>query len=1078
MIPCPKVDQRDAEQVVAQVRTLLPFYVPDLQSGKGADQLVEAITRIFARYGELIIDRLNRAPEKNFLAFLNLAGISPLPPRAARVPLTFYLSSQTVSSAVVLARTQVAAELAKGETSQVLFETESELVVVAARLQSLLFKNGGLDRYRDWTAAIGPATPPESGTAAVASAPARLSDLSGSVSEAQLLPHRICIGMPLRPRWPQRNQLCLRFLVDESLPPFPDHRAIQWELCQPVALPSAKSAQLAKAGAEFAEAGANFDDAMRRTPITPQVDETEGFARSGHVIFVNLPQPDSVTVEGFSGFWICCRLLNPLARSDKPAPGMVRGEHIPLIRELSVESEFEEEDVPVDFILANNAAVDATKEFFPFGERPKFGDTLYLASNGFSDPAAQLTVQVELANPSGGKDSPITSVAGQNVKLGWEYWDGREWAPLGVGESTSQQEGRHVHFLLETPAAAQESKFVDTTQAFTHSGLVSFHFDGAPALSVVNGKKAYWIRVRILAGDYGRDAFYQQNPETGKYTITPASFAPPSIRSIKVAYKVKTDSPAAAIATFNDFVSCQVQPGEAFRPFVPTADADLLPSLYLGFLTPVSPAAISLPDLTGLPFPARSMSLFVGLGQAESATGQAPEASTSSSLANWEYWNGSAWTKWTVRDGTLGFKRSGLVRILAPADYRMRREFGLDRYWLRMRSGTPSFDPQIRNALLNTTMAQEGSTQSGEVLGASNGQPNQVFRATRAPVLDGQQLEVLEPFLPAKQEQRVIAAEEGADAIPRASGSGGSRGHTWIRWHEVPNFDASGPRDRHYALDRLIGEVRFGDGKNGQIPPALPGNIRMAFYRAGGGAKGNRPPLTIKQLKSAVPYIGKVLNWEEAGGGGDPETTSALLERGPRFLRHRNRAVTAQDFEDLAMAASSQVARARCFPLRDLGNKHDRRKRPGIVGVVIVPRSSDPAPIPGDELLDCVRLALSTSCSPLLQLVLAGPEYVAVDVETEITVADPDAATEIELAATLALQAYLHPVTGGRDSAGWDFGREPQKSDLWELLEDIPGVDHVRSLKLQPRWPPGADESHEQYLVCAGSHKIITTLQD
>ena len=89
MIPCPKVDQRSAEEIAAQLRALLSFYVPGLRSGDGGNQLVEAMTRIFARYGELIIDRMNRAPERNYLAFLNLVGVSPLPPRAARVPLTF-----------------------------------------------------------------------------------------------------------------------------------------------------------------------------------------------------------------------------------------------------------------------------------------------------------------------------------------------------------------------------------------------------------------------------------------------------------------------------------------------------------------------------------------------------------------------------------------------------------------------------------------------------------------------------------------------------------------------------------------------------------------------------------------------------------------------------------------------------------------------------------------------------------------------------------------------------------------------------------------------------------------------------
>ena len=287
--------------------------------------------------------------------------------------------------------------------------------------------------------------------------------------------------------------------------------------------------------------------------------------------------------------------------------------------------------------------------------------------------------------------------------------------------------------------------------------------------------------------------------------------------------------------------------------------------------------------------------------------------------------------------------------------------------WLRMRKGVSSFDPVFKHVLLNTTMAREGATLLGEILGTANGQPNQTLRTVRAPVLSGQQLEVREPCMPSKEEQSIITAEEGVDAIHGASTAGEAGGHVWVRWHEVPNFDGSGPRHRHYMFDWLTGEVQFGDGINGQVPPALPQNVRMAFYRTGGGARGNKPSLTIKQLKSAVPYIGKVLNWEEAGGGGDSESMLDLMDRGPRFLRHGNRAVAAEDFEDIARMSSSQVARARCFPLRDLQNEREQRKQPGVVSVIIVPRSTDPAPgLPGTARPRGAT-CLSNSCSPLVR---------------------------------------------------------------------------------------------------------------
>src|SRR5215467_11286481 len=82
MAPYPKVDSRTASVLANQARLLLRRYVPELQTGEEAGQLSDALINIFARYGELLIARLNRVPEKYLLAFLDLIGISPEPPQA------------------------------------------------------------------------------------------------------------------------------------------------------------------------------------------------------------------------------------------------------------------------------------------------------------------------------------------------------------------------------------------------------------------------------------------------------------------------------------------------------------------------------------------------------------------------------------------------------------------------------------------------------------------------------------------------------------------------------------------------------------------------------------------------------------------------------------------------------------------------------------------------------------------------------------------------------------------------------------------------------------------------------------
>ena len=43
------------------------------------DPMAEALLRVFARYCEVIIERLNQVPEKTYRAFLNTLDLSRLP---------------------------------------------------------------------------------------------------------------------------------------------------------------------------------------------------------------------------------------------------------------------------------------------------------------------------------------------------------------------------------------------------------------------------------------------------------------------------------------------------------------------------------------------------------------------------------------------------------------------------------------------------------------------------------------------------------------------------------------------------------------------------------------------------------------------------------------------------------------------------------------------------------------------------------------------------------------------------------------------------------------------------------------
>jgi predicted phage baseplate assembly protein len=286
----------------------------------------------------------------------------------------------------------------------------------------------------------------------------------------------------------------------------------------------------------------------------------------------------------------------------------------------------------------------------------------------------------------------------------------------------------------------------------------------------------------------------------------------------------------------------------------------------------------------------------------------------------------------------------------------------------------------------------------------------------------------------------------------------------------VLDFYASGPRSRHYVVDRVTGVVSFGDGKQGSIPPQGRGNIRAAAYQHGGGLNGNRPQGAITELKSAVPYVAAVTNVDAARGGTAQETLDDVRERGPRELRHGDRAVTVADFEDLAREASTEIARILAIPARP-------PQASGVVGLVVVPRSDERRPAPSLELLDLVRDAVAERATPTFNIWVAGPGWIEVTVSAEVVPtprADPG---EVEAAVVEELRRFLHPLSGGPARIGWEFGRRPHRSDLLARIESVPGVDHVRALTVAERIDrpaPAADAT----LVFSGTHSIATLAGD
>ncbi|NIM10347.1 MAG: putative baseplate assembly protein [Candidatus Aminicenantes bacterium] len=416
----------------------------------------------------------------------------------------------------------------------------------------------------------------------------------------------------------------------------------------------------------------------------------------------------------------------------------------------------------------------------------------------------------------------------------------------------------------------------------------------------------------------------------------------------------------------------------------------------------------------------------------------------------WEYSGSDGWIRLNVKDETRDLSRPGHVRFIGPEEFSQKECFGFHRYWLRvcLIEASEPFSPILERVYLNTVWAENVETIKDELLGSGDGRANQTFQLSQSPVLPGQQVWVVEREMPLEDEYEKIVEEEGEDAVVIERDEKGTIIEIRVRWHEVDNFYGSGPRSRHYIMEPAAGKVYFGDGTRGMMPPIGTDNIVCSVYQTGGGAQGNVGCGKITQLKASLPYIDSVTNVLPAGGGVDGETLEEIKERGPYMLKHRDRAVTAEDFEWLMQEAPADIAVCKCIPADDWATS-------GKVTVIIVPDLDHPKPFPAEGLIGKVEgylyernlVSLAADGSPGVRV--TGPNYIKVWAEAGVVPKNIDQAGRVEEKVIANLETFFHPLKGGPDNKGWPFGRDVPFSEVMEVIQHTEGVDFVKALRLK-----------------------------
>jgi predicted phage baseplate assembly protein len=226
--------------------------------------------------------------------------------------------------------------------------------------------------------------------------------------------------------------------------------------------------------------------------------------------------------------------------------------------------------------------------------------------------------------------------------------------------------------------------------------------------------------------------------------------------------------------------------------------------------------------------------------------------------------------------------------------------------------------------------------------------------------------------------------------------------------------------------------------------------------RAEDGAAGNLPPqsltdITARDLSGALVTTLTVFQGLATTGGEDAEDLAQAERRIPAVLRHRDRAVTAEDYRRLAATTPGvRVGRVEVLPRF---KPHQRRGQvPGVVSVMVLPFKQErvaPNPRPDRPFLDTVHAYLDARRPLTTELYTIGCEYVPLGLSVGLTLREGFGRDAVITAVRDELRRHFWPLeTGGATPGGWPLGKDVRDREVEVIVARVEGVNAVAPVNL------------------------------
>lgn len=218
------------------------------------------------------------------------------------------------------------------------------------------------------------------------------------------------------------------------------------------------------------------------------------------------------------------------------------------------------------------------------------------------------------------------------------------------------------------------------------------------------------------------------------------------------------------------------------------------------------------------------------------------------------------------------------------------------------------------------------------------------------------------------------------------------------------------------------------------------------------------PALRITKSRSNIAGVDSIHQIRRSFDGKAAETAQQFRIRASERLRHKNRALTAADFELLILEQFPQVYKVKCFPNMVSADDPLRRLRPGHILIVAIPYLTrnghvNQRPTLSGHLIGEIEQYVRRYAAPDAVISVENPVYEVVQVRCTVKLVSQLNTGHLSERINQALCDYLSPwnATGISQHFGWTL----RQHDVVSFLLDLDFVDEVSGVSLLQIAPVG-----------------------